>query len=134
VVRTGDFKEWFGDWERVLRIEKLENAPDLVLDGNAYQGKYDISGTPKENKVSIEKYLKTLKDLKNDAIDGLIKMGSSGIDKITSYGMSNPAYMKSIAHIPDMLKNAVFITEESPRKAAPHYLKFRHLVTGIEIL
>jgi hypothetical protein len=132
-VRTPSFKEWFGDWERAAGIAELEKAANIVLDGEAYQGKYDISGSPKENKKSIETYLKSLKGLENIHINGPIKLGSAGIGKITSWGMNNQAYLKTIAHIPAMLKNAVLISENGPNRANSHYQNFRHLVTGIEL-
>jgi hypothetical protein len=135
-VRTSDFKKWFGDWERAARIEKLYTAGDITLDGNAYAGKYEIGKSPKENRNSIINYLKTLLEnekLENPDVPGPIKLGNNGIDKITSYGMSNPAYMKTIAHIPALLKNAVLIAEEAPRRADPHYYAFKHLVTGFEM-
>ncbi|MDR2020678.1 MAG: hypothetical protein LBQ14_07950 [Treponema sp.] len=132
-VRTPSFKEWFGDWERAVRIAQLEKSPNLKLDGNAYEGKYDISGTPKENKKSIEAYLKNLKGMRNDHINGPIELGGTGIGKITSWGMNNQTYMKTIAHIPTMLKNAVLISENGPNRANSHYQSFRHLVTGIEL-
>ncbi|MDR2784574.1 MAG: hypothetical protein LBB83_01535, partial [Treponema sp.] len=135
-VRTPSFKDWFGDWERAARIAQLEKSPNLKLDGNAYEGKYDISGTPKENHKSITAYLKSIaknEKLGNSYVSEPIRLGNDGIDKMTSYGMSNLAYMKSIAHIPTLLKNAVLITEESPRKSVAHYYAYKHLATGFEM-
>ncbi|MDR0761304.1 MAG: hypothetical protein LBF74_14540 [Treponema sp.] len=114
-------------------IEDLKKAPNIVLDEKAYEGKYNISGTSKENKKSIEAYLRTLTGLESDYINGPIKLGNTGIGKITSWGMNNQTYMKTIAHIPTMLKNAVLISENSPTRKNSHYQRFKHLVTGIEL-
>jgi len=50
-VRTANFKEWFGEWERAARIVQFEHSPNIALDGNAYKGKYEL------NKESILDYL-----------------------------------------------------------------------------
>ena len=33
-VRTGAFKEWFGDWEKAARIKKLYNTRPVEITGN----------------------------------------------------------------------------------------------------
>ncbi|MDR1318697.1 MAG: hypothetical protein LBJ90_03655, partial [Treponema sp.] len=118
------------------RIEKLKNSPDIVLDDKAYQGKYEIDKSPKENNRSITSYLKNFmkkERLENPYIADPIRLGNKGIAKITSYGMSNPVYMKSIAHIPAMLKNAILIEESNKNRPTAHYQGFKHLISGIEI-
>ncbi|GHV28871.1 hypothetical protein AGMMS4952_13590 [Spirochaetia bacterium] len=115
--------------DRAANIEKLARAPDITLDGNAYRGKYEL------NKGSIKQFLKELKkvNLENNAIAEPIKLGNTGIDKMLGPGFKFDVNKKLFAHIPYLLKSAILITDEKPNKPGPHYYKYSHLVTGIEL-
>jgi len=129
-VRLENFKNWFGDWETAARIAELEKSPNITLDGNSYEGKYEL------NKESILDYLKnTLRKekLRNPAIDADIKLGKTGINKIIGWGMRNDIYKKLFAHIPEITKKAIFLTEEKANKEDSHYNNYYHLACGIEI-
>ena len=54
--------------EKRERIEKLLNTPELVLDGNAYVGKYELNATSAE--VYLHKHVSQakIKDLIGDRI------------------------------------------------------------------
>jgi len=130
VIRTPAFKNWFGDWERSIQIKIFENSPNVPLNGNAYQGKYEL------NKESIYDYLKkTLSQipLHNPAITEDIQLAGAGIDKLTSWGMNNTAYKKLFVHIPEITQKAVFLAEEKSNRPNAHYYKYSHLATGIYI-
>ncbi|MDR3124071.1 MAG: hypothetical protein LBU16_09890, partial [Treponema sp.] len=93
------------------RIAALESSPDIVLDGNAYQGKYEL------NKESILDYLNnTLKKVTmyNPAIKEKIRLGGTGIDKLIGWGMNNEVYKKLFAHIPEITEKSIFIADEKP--------------------
>ncbi|GHV28874.1 hypothetical protein AGMMS4952_13600 [Spirochaetia bacterium] len=116
--------------ERTGNIEKLATAPDITLDGNAYRGKYEL------NKKSIVGFLKnTLRKevFQNNHMPDPIRLGGKGIDKLIGYGLNNDAYKKLFVHIPEIIKNAVFITDEIPTRADTPYNIYRHLVTGIAL-
>jgi hypothetical protein len=133
VVRTGDFKEWFGDWERAARIEKLREAPSLALDKDAYQGKYELT------KESMLSYLQSLQKsfaenpIINKDTQAAVMLGRKGIKKIIGYGLTNDIYQKILAHIPELTEKATFIIDEDPNRSGASYRKYRHLVAGIEI-
>ena len=129
-VRTPSFKNWFGDWEQAARIEIFKNSQDMPLDGNAYQGKYEL------NKESILNYLKNTlskSTMRNPAIMEDIRLGGTGIDKLIGWGMNNDVYKKLFAHIPKITENAVLITEEMPNRPNAHYNKYSHLAGGLKI-
>ncbi|GHU15064.1 hypothetical protein FACS1894163_00570 [Spirochaetia bacterium] len=118
------------DAERAVNIEKLAAAPNLVLDGNAYQGKYEF------NPESIQKYLRKEVQKRgyiNNDTGEKITLSGRGIDKITGHGMHDDVYMQSLAHIPEIIENAIFITEAAPYKAGTPYDNYKYFVTGIEI-
>jgi len=129
-VRLEGFKDWFGDWERTARLTEIEKSPNIVLDGNAYEGKYEL------NKKSIFNYLEnTLRKetMRNPAIIADIHLAGKGIRKLTNWGMMNDTYKKLFAHIPELTKNAIFLSEEKANRSDAHYNKYNHLVCGIEI-
>ena len=42
-VRTTAFKNWFGDWEKAARIEKLRRSKAVVISGSEYKDKYELN-------------------------------------------------------------------------------------------
>jgi predicted helicase len=122
--------------EKETLAERLLNAPNIALDGEAYRGKYEVDKTPKENAASISAYLKQMTKtvkLENSSIREPIKLGGSGITKLTMYGMSNIAYMKTIAHIPELLGNAILLLKKLSEKPDSHYQKYCYLLSFFEI-
>jgi hypothetical protein len=112
------------------RINELRNAPNLMLDGNAYKTKYELT------QKSIKLYLKDIlskMDLHNPNISEPIRISGRGIRKMTNYGMSNELYKKLFAHIPKMLENAIAFPGYETKKAPSHYKYFKDLIVGIEI-
>ena len=130
-VRTPSFKSWFGDWERAARITEFENSQDVPLNGNAYQGNYELS------RKSIKEYLKNNLSkipLRNSAITEDIWLAGTGIKKLTSQvSMKDDIYKKLFVHIPEITEKSVFLDQESPYKSNPHYNKYSHLAGGLQI-
>jgi mannose-6-phosphate isomerase class I len=117
------------------QITILKNSPNLVLNGNAYQGKYEITGDYRKNKESVKKYLENLDLSKslNEYISGKVALSARCIKEITNTGMTNPVYLKTLAYIPDFIEKAVFICREYKRRPTAHYKKYNQLVLGIEL-
>ena len=47
--------------------------------------------------------------------------------------MGNEAHLKSIAAIPQLISNAIFIEERPPYKEGAQYDSYRYYVTGLKI-
>ena len=127
-VRTRAFKEWFGDWEKAARIEKLRQASSVELKG--YSGQYELT------RDSARKWIKSNLEGKSYVIADTgetVRIGKAGRNKVTSHGYGNEAHMKSIADIPAMLENATFITEELAEKKDSKYPSYRYYVVGANI-
>ena len=122
------FKEWFGDWEKAARIEKLRQASSVELKG--YSGQYELT------RDSARKWIKSNLEGKSYVIADTgetVRIGKAGRNKVTSHGYGNEAHMKSIADIPAMLENATFITEELAEKKDSKYPSYRYYVVGANI-
>jgi hypothetical protein len=102
----------------------LKVSPNLLLDPDEYKGKYEL------NKESIVAYLVSLKDREfhNADISADIRLSTRAIKKLTTVGMSNEEYMKSLAYIPIFAEKAALIKTEKPVK--DRYDTYYHLVTG----
>jgi ATP-dependent Lhr-like helicase len=121
--------------DKAARIEKLYKAEILHLDGNAYQGKYVITDDLKTNKEGVQRFLQTLhdKEFHNDEIVEPIKISRHDIDKISSFGMRNPDYLKRIAHIPEFIEKSVYIETQNKKRDKYHYPQYLQFVIGAEI-
>jgi len=128
-VRTKAFKNWFGDWEKAARIEKLRKSEPVEITGNEYKGKYEL------NRDSAKAWIKdNLRGEYTIADTGeKIAIGRKGINKVTSHSMGNEAHLKSLIAVPKMLEQSVFITEEKADKLNAQYPTYRYYVVGLNI-
>lgn len=128
-VRTTPFKNWFGDWEKAARIEKLRRSKAVVISGSEYKDKYEL------NRDSAKEWIKdnlrgeyTIAD--TEEIVSLTKVGAN---KVTSHGMSNKAHLQSIAAIPQLIRNAIFIEERPNEKHNNKYDSYKYYICGLKI-
>ena len=128
-VRTKAFKNWFGDWEKKARIEKLRKSSPIVLQGNEYEGKYEL------NRDSAKKWIKG--NLRGKYVVGdtqeEVEVSRVGANKVTSHSMGNKAHLQSIVAIPDLIENAIFIEEVVNEKDTDKYDSYRYYVVGLQI-
>jgi hypothetical protein len=128
-VRTKAFKNWFGDWEKAARIEKLRRSESVVVPEDVNVGKYEL------NRESAEAYL--LNKLRGEYTivdtNEKVTITRKGAKKVTSHSVDNVVHLKSIAAIPQMLENAIFIEESAAEKGNAKYDTYRYYVCGLRI-
>ena len=126
-VRTRAFKDWFGDWEKAARIEKLRNSEPVIVSGNEYQGKYEL------NSKSAEDYIvNSLRGEYTNKDTGNIVKITRASRKVAHHDAENDIHLKSIAYIPQMIENAIFIDEASNEKGTK-FDSYRYYVVGLNI-
>ena len=117
------------DEEKAKRIEKLRESKPIEITGNEYQGKYEL------NRESAQKYL--LDNLRGDYTikdtGEVVSLARKGAKKVTAHSMGNEAHLKSIAVIPQLIENSIFIEEQPAYKDNAKYDSYRYYVTGIKI-
>lgn len=125
-VRTQRFKDWFGDWEKSTRIEKLKNSEPII---NKYNGEYEL------NRESAKAWAKdNLRNTYTNKDTGeKISVSRLGINKSTSHSMGDEAHLKSFVDIPNFIENSIFITEQEAGKENAKYSKYRYYVAGVKI-
>jgi ribosomal protein L21E len=128
-VRTEAFKKWFGDWEKVHRIAKLEKSKPIVLTGKEHIGKYELV------RESAQRYLldNVRGEYRIDDTGEVVAISKVGAKKVTSHSQGDVAHMQSIAAIPEMIKNAVFMEERPAYKDNAKYTSYRYYVVGLKI-
>lgn len=128
-VRTKAFKNWFGDWEKAARIEKLRKSKPVVISGNEYKGKYEL------NRDSAKAWIKeNLRGEYTVADTGeKVALTKVGANKVTSHGMNNKAHLQSIAIIPQLIRHAIFVEERPNEKSNNKYDSYRYYVCGLKI-
>lgn len=128
-VRTKAFKKWFGDWEKVDRIEKLRKSKPIEITGEEYKGKYEL------NRESAKEYIKDKLrgEYTIDDTGESVSLTKVGAKKVTSHSMGNESHLKSIAVIPELIKNAIFIEEQPNTKDNNKYDSYRYYVLGLKI-
>lgn len=125
-VRTKAFKKWFGDWEKVLRIEKLRKSKPVDI---VFNGEYEL------NRDSAKQWMKdNLRgEYVNKATGEKITITKIGANKVTSHGERNEAHLKSIVAIPSLIEKSVFIEELPNEKENDKYDSYRYYVCGAQI-
>ena len=126
-VRTRAFKDWFGDWEKAARIEKLRKSQPIIVSGNDYQGKYEL------NSKSAEDYI--VKSLRGEYVNkdtGNTVNITRASRKVAHHDAEHDVHLKSIAYIPQMIENAIFIDEVHNEKGTK-FDSYRYYVVGLKM-
>ena len=126
LVRTKRFKEWFGDWERKARIEKLRNSRSIDFKWN---GEYALN----RNAARSWALDNLRKGYVNNDTGDTIGVFRDELRKVTSHGTHDEAHLKSIAAIPRIIRDSIFIDERPNTKDKHDYDTFRYYVAGIDI-
>ena len=111
------------------RIQKLRESKPVVITGNEYKGKYEL------NRESAQRYL--LDKLRGDYVikdtGEKVSLAKKGAKKVTAHSMSNEAHLKSIAIIPKLIENSIFIDEQPAYKKDAQFDSYRYYVTGLKL-
>ena len=135
-VRTRSFKDWFGDWEKAARIEKLRESEPVEITGEEITPSDDL----KQYKKNALEYGKSLRGEYTNKYTGekiSLTGGNSrgGIREILQHDYKDIEHLQSIAAIPKIIENSVFI-DELPNEDADKYKgvkSFSYYVCGLKI-
>lgn len=132
-VRTRTFKNWFGDWEKSARIEKLRNSESAIITG----AEFEITNNPK--KAAIE-YGKKLQGHYTNKDTGIViqlqrSRRNGGINEVLQHNYKDLPHIQSVAAIPQIIEKAVFIDSEPKNDVEknPSVVSYDHYVCGLKI-
>ena len=111
------------------RIQRLKDSLPIIATGNEHDGLYEL------NNKSAEKYIR--QHLRGNYVNKdtgvIINISRKGAEKVTRHDAENMAHLQSIALIPTMIREAIYIEEESNEKDKTGYDSFRYYVVGLKI-
>ena len=106
----------------------MDSQP-IISSGMEYDGLYEL------NNKSAERYLRDNirgNYINNDTGD-IIKVTRKGAEKVTRHDAENESHLKSLALIPEFIRQSIFITEEVNEKEKNEYDVFRYYVVGLKM-
>ena len=135
-VRTRRFKEWFGDWEKAARIEKLRKSKAVSISGK----EFEVTDDFKQNKKNALKYSQSFTGEYTNADTGAtiaIYRGrqNGGVNEVLQHNYKDIPHIQSIAAIPDIIKNSIYI-ESQPNNDVeknPDVAEYQCYVCGLNI-
>ena len=127
-VRTRQFKEWFGDWEKAARVEKLRRSRPVEVSGDEYKGKYELN-----SKSAGEYIITSLRGEYTNADTNTAIRISRKAQKVTHHDAENDIHLKSIAYIPQMIENAIYIDEAPNEKDVTGFDSYKYYAVGLNI-
>ncbi len=109
LTRTREFKDWFGDWDKSARIEKLRKSKPVEILGTEIEPSEDL----KQYRNNAREFGKTIRgEYTNKDTNTPIIINRDSINEVLHHDGSNVAHIQSVAAIPQMIENSIYITSE----------------------
>ena len=135
-VRTKAFKDWFGDWEKSARIDKLINSESASITGK----EIDVTDDYRQNKKNALEYGKKLQGKYTNADTGIsvqLQRGrkNGGIKEVLQHNYKDAPHLLSIAAIPQIIEKSIYIESEPNNDTTknPDIVEYQHFVCGLKI-
>lgn len=116
--------------EKRARIEKLRNSEPIVVTDEMIPKGLDLKDR-KAVKSALKEVIRGA--VVNEDNRQSISVYKDGINEVTSHGMTDPAHVKSLFAIPEMLKKSIYIDERRNEKDHTDFEKYQYYVCGLKI-
>ncbi|KGN95391.1 ADP-ribosyltransferase-containing protein [Porphyromonas crevioricanis] len=127
-------KDWFGDWEKSARIEKLRNSEPVVISGTEIESSEDL----KQYKKNAFEYGKRLQGSyvnqdtgKTISLQRGRKRG--GVNEVLQHDYKDAEHLQSIAAIPSIIEQAIYIDSATNEDNKVDADSFDYYVAGVQI-
>lgn len=135
-VRSKAFKEWFGDWERASRINKLRESKAVEITGEEITPSDDL----KQYKKNALEYGKGLQgEYTNKDTGNIIQLQrgrrNGGVNEVLQHDYKDAEHLQSIAAIPQIIENSLYIDsrENLDTDKNPDVKEYQYYVCGLKI-
>jgi hypothetical protein len=111
-------------------VEKIQQSEKLALPENAYLNNYEL------NPVSTLGYAKKSlrKQIVQTAYSGdRFYIGTDGLDKVTHHRNPDDIHLKSIIHIPAIIRDSILLSEQNPSKPDKKFTSYKYGITSIKM-
>ena len=144
-IRSTEFKERFGDWEKAWRVEKAKRAPNIFTSDQIILNEQNITDeieTLRQNRNTkmLRFYAKQIgKNVSgtyfNEDTKETILVSNRNISEICCHAIGFYGTMTSISAIPDIIRRSIFISEEENTKKNlhPYIDKYQYFLSGLKI-
>lgn len=133
-VRTPQFKQWFGDWEKAARVQKLRTSENAEILGN------EIANPSEIDKNAALAYGKKLQgEYTNKDTGNKIQLQrgrrNGGVNEILQHNYKDTEHLQSVAAIPQIIEKSIYIDSEPNRDVDknPDVTEYQHYVCGLKI-
>lgn len=135
-VRTKSFKNWFGDWEKAVQIEKLKISKPIEITGEEVEPSDDLKQY-KKNALEYGKKLRGEYTNKDTGKKILLSSGNKngGIKEVLQHDIQDKVHLQSIAAIPAIIENSIYIDsiDNEDTDKNPNVSKYYYYVCGLKI-
>lgn len=135
-VRTKAFKNWFGDWEKKARIEKLRKSKTVEIIGNEIDPSDDLKQY-KKNALEYGKRLQGHYINKDTGRSIQLQRGrkNGGLKEVLQHDITDIVHLQSVAAIPQIVESSIYIDSEENTdvKKNPNVSKYHYYVCGLRI-
>lgn len=135
-VRSKAFKEWFGDWERASRINKLRESKAAEITGEEITPSDDL----KQYRKNALEYGKGLQgEYTNKDTGNIIQLQrgrrNGGVNEVLQHDYKDAEHLQSIAAIPQIIENSLYIDsrENLDTDKNPDVKEYQYYVCGLKI-
>ena len=135
-VRTPEYKQKHGDWEKVSRIEKLKKSKPIEITGEEIPASDDLK-VYKKNALEYGKHLRGEYVNKDTGNIILLSGGNSrgGLREVLQHDYKSKAHLQSIAAIPQIIEESIYI-DSAKNEDLTNYRNvetFDYYVAGLKI-
>ena len=129
-VRTKAFKEWFGDWEKIARIEKLRKAKAIEITGEEIAPSDDL----KQYKKNALDYGKALRgEYTNKDTGAKVLLAKNALKEVLQHDYKDVEQLQSIVAIPKIIEESIYIDSEKNNDSKIDADAFDYYVSGLKI-
>jgi len=112
------------------RIDRIFNAGEIELAGEAYEGKYELGNMKSIKNFILDKLRKVYTNLSTGS---KITLSGNSSGKLATRWKNGEAYQKSLAHIPEIIERMQFLEEMPPDKGDASFNKYSYYITPAKI-
>jgi len=116
------------------RLELIICASEIELGDEAYIGKYELNNVKSIKDFILGKLRKTYENL---STKDKISVSSTSADKLSGHLKDGHIYQKTIAHIPEIIKNMLLLEEMKPDKGKgdkrAKFDSYSYYITSVKI-
>ena len=135
-VESQAFKQWFGDWQKQQRIERLRSSISIEISGKEIPSSLNL----KEYRRNALEFGRSLTGVyRNDDTGVEIRFSGGsrlgGVKEILQHDYKDVAHLQSIAAVPAIIKNSIYIDSviNEDRTKHPNVSFYEYYVCGLNI-